>query len=200
MVGKFLRGLALSVSVCLLASAATAQQIKIVALGHSAFVSQAVPTKEDYPAQLQGALRARGYDVEVSNAGVWGDTTSGVLRRLDKAVPDGTRIVLLHIGANDRSHGRPQSEVDQNIGTIIMRIRAKGARVIQFRDAPPPAGVAYPMVEVWPDRVIIPGIRFRTPEEYRMNGGPLLGAGSKAVVERTLPVVEELIAELQDGS
>src|SRR5436190_24016631 len=81
---------------------AQAEPIRIVALGHSAFAYPGGPSKDDYPALLEAALRAKGHDVTVANAGVWGDTTRGVMTRLDKAVPDGTQIVLLHIGNNDR--------------------------------------------------------------------------------------------------
>ena len=74
---------------------AQAEPIRIVALGHSAFAYPGGPSKDDYPALLEAALRAKGHDVTVANAGVWGDTTRGVMTRLDKAVPDGTRVVYV---------------------------------------------------------------------------------------------------------
>src|SRR5262245_36295849 len=96
-----------------------AEPIRIVALGHSAFAYPGGPSKDDYPALLEAALRAKGYEVTVSNAGIWGDTTRGVMARLDKAVPDGTQIVLLHIGNNDRSEGRPRAEWQGNTDVIV---------------------------------------------------------------------------------
>jgi acyl-CoA thioesterase-1 len=36
-------------------------------------------------------LRAKGINVEVVNAGINGDTTEGMLDRLDSAVPSGTK-------------------------------------------------------------------------------------------------------------
>ena len=47
-------------------------------------------------------LRARGSGLRVTNAGVFGDTTDGMLARLSSAVPDGTKIVILQFGGNDR--------------------------------------------------------------------------------------------------
>jgi acyl-CoA thioesterase-1 len=55
-----------------------------------------------YPAQLQALLRAKQIDADVTNAGVPFDTTAMMLRRLDREVPDDTKIVILQPGANDR--------------------------------------------------------------------------------------------------
>jgi acyl-CoA thioesterase-1 len=61
------------------AGAAQAQHIKIVALGDSNFGAPGVSRSEAYPAQIESLLRARGVDDSVSNQGINGDTTSGVL-------------------------------------------------------------------------------------------------------------------------
>ena len=58
-----------------------------------------------YPAQLEAILRARGVVIHVVNAGINGDTTEGMLRRLDSAVPNGTRAVILQPGGNDLRKG-----------------------------------------------------------------------------------------------
>jgi hypothetical protein len=68
---------------------------QIVALGASNIAGRGVGSSEAFPAQLERMLAAKGYNVHVANAGVNGDTNSGMLARLDQAVPDGTRIVLL---------------------------------------------------------------------------------------------------------
>ena len=54
-----------------------------------------------YPAQLQAALRKRGYDVAVANEGVNGDTIAGALRRFDQAIAPGTNIAIIEVGTND---------------------------------------------------------------------------------------------------
>src|SRR3977135_3859185 len=88
------------VSLLAFASAKTAHA-QIVALGASSTAGYGVGASVAYPAQLQEILRANGRPMSVSNAGVSGDTTSGMLARLSSAVPQGTRIVILQIAGND---------------------------------------------------------------------------------------------------
>jgi acyl-CoA thioesterase-1 len=84
-------GLLFALVLCL-AAAARAQ---IVGLGASNVAGRGVSSSEAFPAQLERMLAARGYNVQIANAGVSGDTNVGMLGRLDQVVPDGTRIVLL---------------------------------------------------------------------------------------------------------
>jgi acyl-CoA thioesterase I len=78
------------VAVTALLSTATAlAQVRIVAVGDSEIRGYGVPESQAYPAQLEAALRARGHQVTATNQGVNGDTTRGVLARLDSAVPPG---------------------------------------------------------------------------------------------------------------
>lgn len=196
----------MAVASTLFATIAHAEPIRIVALGHSAFAYQGGPSKDDYPALLEAALRAKGHDVTVANAGVWGDTTTGVLQRLDKAVPNGTQIVVLHIGNNDSNQGRPQAEWQRNTDVIVARVRAKGAKVIQFREWPPTPPLKYsdeggtvPLVEVLPDRIVIPNIRRNIPPEVTSMNGHLMAAGNRMVVDRTLAVVEKVMADIKQG-
>jgi acyl-CoA thioesterase-1 len=87
---------ALTAAICLLMlcvseSYAAAAEVTIVAIGSSSTEGHGVPYQESYPAQLEAMLRAKGVDARVINAGIGGDTTGGMLARLDSAVPDGTR-------------------------------------------------------------------------------------------------------------
>ena len=78
------------VAVMALSSTATAfAEVRIVALGDSGIRGKGVPENQAYPAQLEAALRSRGYQVTVTNQGINGDTTAGVLARLDGAVAPG---------------------------------------------------------------------------------------------------------------
>ena len=67
----------------------------IVALGASNTFGKGVARNQAYPAQLEAILRAKGANVRVVNAGINGDTTEGMLQRLDRAVPNGTSAVIL---------------------------------------------------------------------------------------------------------
>ncbi len=75
-------------------------------------------------------LREKGFNVRVANAGMILDTTAGMLRRIDGAVPEGTRIVILQPGGNDlRFFGTRERRV-ANIESIVARLRARKIEVI----------------------------------------------------------------------
>src|SRR5258708_19667158 len=119
------------VAVTVLFSTATAlAEVRIVALGDSGIRGKGLPESQAYPAQLEAALRARGHQVTVTNQGVNGDTTTGVLARLDSAVPPGTNIVILKIGVNDlvNRHVSPDAIV-ANKRTIVDRLHPNAAEV-----------------------------------------------------------------------
>ncbi|MGZ3293811.1 MAG: SGNH/GDSL hydrolase family protein, partial [Xanthobacteraceae bacterium] len=95
---------------------AQAAPVRIVAIGASNTHGWYVGNAGAYPAQLQALLRAKQIDAQVTNAGVPFDTTAMMLRRLDRDVPDGTAIVILQPGANDRRFlGTPEQRA-ANIG------------------------------------------------------------------------------------
>jgi acyl-CoA thioesterase-1 len=107
---------------CALMGSASAQ---VVALGASNTEGRGVSA-----AQLQAMLQARGSSLRVTNAGVSGDTTGGMLARLSSAVPDGTKIVILQFGGNDR--GKTSLEMHQaNIASIQQQLRKRGIRIVQ---------------------------------------------------------------------
>ena len=105
----------------------TAEAATIVALGASNTYGKGVARNQAYPAQLQAILRAKGSSVRVVNAGINGDTTEGMLRRLDSAVPNGTSAVVLQPGGNDRRKRSPDRTVD-----IQSRLSARGIPVIML--------------------------------------------------------------------
>jgi len=116
----------------LLGFAATAEA-QIVALGASNTRGMGVTFEEAYPAQLEAMLRAKGYRGGVLNAGISGDTTTGMLARLDSAVPPDTRVVILQPGANDlRRRGGGPAAREANIQQIVSRLRARGIQVVML--------------------------------------------------------------------
>ena len=103
---------------------------QIVALGHSA-VRGNVAEFEMWPAVLEGLLRARGSQVHVANAGVWGETTGATLARVSSAVPEGTRIVILADSpANDVRQNMSPIQAAANIVAIKSQLRARGIRIV----------------------------------------------------------------------
>jgi acyl-CoA thioesterase-1 len=86
--------LSAQVILCLALAVAAPAQTLIVALGASSVAGKGVWPWQAWPAQLEGMLKAKGYNVSVKNAGISGDTTSGILHRLVFAVPSRTKIVI----------------------------------------------------------------------------------------------------------
>ncbi len=115
-------------TVLCLGSPARAQ---IVAIGASNVAGRGVSSSDAWPAQLEGMLAAKGRNVHVTNAGINGDTNAGMLARLDSAVPDGTRIVLLDRyggGWNARRLGRGDQNAE--LAAIEAKLRGRHIRVI----------------------------------------------------------------------
>src|SRR3954454_13339882 len=111
------------------AAPAGAASINIVVVCASNTYGKGVARGAALPAQLQAMLRAKGYDVRVGNAGINGDTTAGMLRRLNAAVPAGTRLVILQPGNNDVRKGVGGDRAG-NIATITASLPARGVKVL----------------------------------------------------------------------
>jgi acyl-CoA thioesterase-1 len=111
--------------------AATAAQIGIVALGASNTGGYGVGPEKAFPAKLESLLKAKGYDVQMKNAGVYGDTTAGMLSRLQSFVPDGTKLVILQPGTNDARQGVSAEKREANIQEIIKRLSARGVTTVR---------------------------------------------------------------------
>jgi acyl-CoA thioesterase-1 len=106
------------------ASPASAAAAQIVAFGASNTAGYGVGSDQAWPVRLEAMLRAKGYQATVANAGISGDTTVGMLGRLDTAVPDGTELVILAIFPyNDAGKGISPAEHAANIQKILSRLR-----------------------------------------------------------------------------
>jgi acyl-CoA thioesterase-1 len=109
-----------------------AAPLNIVAIGASNTSGFGVGAQNAYPALLQAMLRKKGIDANVTNAGVAGDVTAGMLSRLDGAVPKGTNIAILQPGANDlRFFGTKEARA-ANIAAMARKLRGRGIRVIVY--------------------------------------------------------------------
>jgi len=111
---------------------ASAAQIGIVALGASNTGGYGVGPEKAFPAKLEALLKAKGYDVQMKNAGVYGDTTAGMLGRLQSVVPDGTKLVILQPGGNDARQGVSADKREATIQEIIKRLSARGVTTIRM--------------------------------------------------------------------
>ena len=104
--------------------------VRIVALGDSLTAGYGLPAQAAFPAQLQQALKARGHNVEIVNAGVSGDTAAGGLERLDWSVGEGVDGVVLELGANDMLRGVDPASTRRSLETIVQRLKARNIPVL----------------------------------------------------------------------
>ena len=90
---------------CLAFAAPPRRALKLVALGDSLTAGYGLPPGKAFPDQLEAALRAKGCDVTIVNAGVSGDTAEDGLARYDWAVPADADALIVELGANDMLRG-----------------------------------------------------------------------------------------------
>ena len=109
---------------------AAADTFKIVGFGDSLMAGYNLGPDEGFPKKLEAALRARGHDVSIADAGVSGDTTSGGLSRLDWSVPDGTDLVILELGANDMLRGVAPAIAEKNLDAMMASLKGRGIAIV----------------------------------------------------------------------
>jgi len=117
---------------------------RIVALGDSLTAGLGLDAASAYPALLQNRLTAGGFDYDVVNAGVSGDTSAGGLSRLDWALDGDVRVLIVALGGNDALRALPPEELQQNLAIIIEKAQARHITVILAgMEAPPNFGHDY---------------------------------------------------------
>jgi acyl-CoA thioesterase-1 len=104
--------------------AASAWPIKLVALGDSLTAGYGVGPGQAFPEVLEKALKAKGYDVKVINAGVSGETAGDGLARFDWSVPPDTGALLVELGANDMLRGLPVANAKRALSAILEKAKA----------------------------------------------------------------------------
>src|SRR4051812_32867248 len=124
--------------------AEAAKPVKLVVLGDSLSAGLGLPAQDAFPTKLQKALQAKGIAVEMTNAGVSGDTSSGGRDRLDWSVPDGTDGVIIELGANDALRGIDPDLTRTALTDIVQRLKARKIAVMLCGMlAPPNYGAEY---------------------------------------------------------
>jgi acyl-CoA thioesterase I len=113
-------------------ASAQTEPLRVVAIGASNTSGWGVGSDRAYPHLLEQTLRSHGHDAEVTNAGIPFDTTGGMLSRLDSAIPDGTHIVILQPGGNDRRFFISEERRASNIAGMVARLRARDLEPIVY--------------------------------------------------------------------
>jgi acyl-CoA thioesterase-1 len=131
-----------SVLVILPLAVSCAAHAQIVAFGASNISGWNVPASAAMPAQLKEMLRAKGYSVEVLNAGIYGNTTTDMRNRMDSDIPPGTKIVILDTSGgvyNDTWKGISREQGDADKAAIVENLKARGITIIPMSAAELPA-------------------------------------------------------------
>ncbi|WP_429814676.1 arylesterase [Ensifer sp. B1-9] len=191
-----------------LSSTARAETISLVGFGDSLMAGYQLPPQDAFPTRLEKALKEKGLDVTIANAGVSGDTSSGGLARIDWSVPDGTKGVILELGANDALRGIPPEATRKNIEAMITRLKDRGIAVLLAgMMAPPNMGADYAarFNPIYPELAEKYGLELYpffldgvvTEAKLKLEDGiHPNGDGVGVMVEKALPVVERFLATL----
>jgi acyl-CoA thioesterase-1 len=121
------------ITLCFVLALSGVAQAQIVAFGASNVAGRGVFPNQAWPAQLENLLKEKGYNVHVKNAGISGDTTKHMLQRVDSAIPDGTKIVILDMGGGFFNNSRadiPRAQGQADMKAIAARIKARGITIV----------------------------------------------------------------------
>jgi len=119
-------------------AAAPAKSVKMVVLGDSLSAGLGLSASAAFPARLQKALGDKGIKVDMVNAGVSGDTSSGGRDRLDWSIPEGTEAVILELGANDALRGIDPTVTRAALSDILTQLKARKIAVLMCGMLAPP--------------------------------------------------------------
>ncbi len=180
---------------------AIAAPLQIIALGDSLTAGFGLAQGEDFASRLEAVLIRNGIDAKVANAGVSGDTASAGAARLDWAVPDGTALVIVELGANDALRGVDPAVTRDALDRLLGRLKARniGVLLVGMR-APPNMGADYARAfdAIYPalaGRHSVPLYPFfldgvaGDPRLNQPDGMHPTAVGVEAIVTRILPAV-----------
>jgi acyl-CoA thioesterase I len=189
-------------------TAVAAKPIKMVVLGDSLSAGLGLSGSAAFPEQLQKALQANGIAVDMTNAGVSGDTSSGGRDRLDWSVPDGTDAVIVELGANDALRGIDPKITREALTDIVTRLKARKIAVLLCGMlAPPNYGSDYStrFNAIYPELAkslavpLYPFFLDGVAADARLNqadGMHPTAEGVDVIVKKMLPTVEAFLGPL----
>src|SRR5450759_2229110 len=119
-------------------AAAMTKPIKLVILGDSLSAGLGLSASSAFPERLQKSLEIKGITVDMINAGVSGDTSSGGRDRLDWSVPEGTQAVIVELGAHDALRGTDPAVTRAALSDILTRLKARKIAVLLCGMVAPP--------------------------------------------------------------
>ena len=193
-------------------AAAAIKPVTMVVLGDSLSAGFGLPVDAAFPARLEKALKNNGIDVNIGNAGVSGDTSSGGRDRLDWSVPEGTEAVILELGANDALRGTDPKVTRAALSDILTRLKARGIAVLLCGMlAPPNYGsdyatrfdAIYPELAKSFDVPLYPFFLEGVAADARLNqadGMHPTAEGVEVIVKNILPAVKAFFGSLSGST
>ena len=187
-----------------------AKPIKLVVLGDSLSAGLGLLVQEAFPAKLQKALQAKGIAVDMTNAGVSGDTASGGRDRLDWSVPDGTDGVIVELGANDALRGIDPDLTRAALTDVVARLKARKISVMLCGMLAPPnygADYAARFNSIYPDLAkkfnvpLYPFFLDGVAADAKLNqadGIHPTAAGVEIIVNNMMPSVEAFLGTINE--
>ena len=191
----------------LTAAGAAAAPVTILALGDSLTAGLGVGPAEAFPVRLEAALKAKGHDVKVINAGVSGDTAADGAARLDWALAEPVNAVIVELGANDALRGLPVAQAEQALDRLLAALAAKKLPVLLAgMRAPPNMGPEYQAafdgmyvrLAAKHGVLLYPFFLDGVAADPKLNQGDGMHpspAGVDVIVARMLPSVEQLLGK-----
>jgi acyl-CoA thioesterase-1 len=185
-----------------------AKPITIVVLGDSLSAGLGLSGPDAFPAKLQKALKAKGIEVDMINAGVSGDTSSGGRDRLDWSVPEGTKAVIVELGANDALRGTDPGVTRAALSDIVTRLKARGIAVLLCGMLAPPNygndfaarfNAIYPDIAKSSGVALYPFFLEGVAADARLNqadGMHPTAEGVEVIVKNILPTVEAFLGAI----
>jgi acyl-CoA thioesterase-1 len=189
-------------------AAGAGKPVKMVVLGDSLSAGLGLSASAAFPARLKESLKIKGIGVDMINAGVSGDTSSGGRDRLDWSVPEGTDAVILELGANDALRGIDPQVTRAALTDILARLKARKVAVLLCGMlAPPNYGSDYSarFNAIYPDLAksfgvpLYPFFLEGVAADARLNQADGLhptAEGVDVIVKNILPTVEAFLGTI----
>jgi acyl-CoA thioesterase I len=178
------------VAVVMAASLGVAPAQTIVAVGPSTTAGRGVNSSDAYPARLEAMLRAKGVSATVVNAGINGEQSTQMLARLNRVVPDGTRLVILNFSLrNDSSNSSAgfwnpitREQTEKNFRDMVAAMKARGIPVVVFARQGGGYGAQF-----------VSYADVRGPSMIQGDGLHPLPAGHERMAAKLLPIAERAL-------
>lgn len=189
-----------------------AEPVKILAFGDSLTAGYGLPEAETLTAQLSQALAKMGRAAAVINGGVSGDTTAGGVSRIDWALADQPKVMILALGGNDMLRGIDPASTRSNLDAVITKAQAAGVEIVLAGMlAPPNLGTEYkdafdalyPELAQAHDLLFLPFLLQDVAQDPALNQADGLhpnGEGVAIMVRNLLPLVTEAMDRAQAKS